>query len=240
MSDISLAASSNQFAKLIDHTNLKPFATSSDIKKLCEEAIKYGFGAVCVSSRWASFARAELAARNGSVVRVCSVVGFPHGDCHAEAKVIEAISATKDGAVEIDMVQAIGAIKERDKAYAFNDVRRVVDVAHTAGAIVKVILETAWLTDAEIKFSCDIAVEAGADFVKTSTGFAKAPVEGREVGATVDVVEMMSKIVAPEVGVKASAGIGDLATVRAMVAAGATRIGASNSVNILRELESHA
>jgi len=210
-------------AALIDHTLLKPEATSADIVKLCQEARRYGFASVCVNPYWTALAAQEL---KGSPVKVCTVAGFPLGANKTEIKRAEAASAIGDGAREIDMVMNVGALRSRDfKAVEF-DIRSVVDEAHAAGAIVKVILETALLDDEQKRAACRIAQSAGADFVKTSTGFGPG-------GANEGDVRLMRETVGPAMGVKAAGGIRTLEHLQRMVAAGANRIGASASVAIL-------
>jgi deoxyribose-phosphate aldolase len=211
-------------ASLIDHTLLKPEATASDIRKLCAEARQYEFASVCVNSYWVSFAAGEL---KGSAVKVCTVVGFPLGATTTAAKVAEAIEAIRCGAQEIDMVQNIGELRAGNLEAVEADIRSVVDVVHAAGAIVKVIIETALLTKEQKVAACAAAKVAGADFVKTSTGFSST-------GATAEDVALMRKTVGDEMGVKASGGIRTLEDFRKLVAAGASRIGASASVAIVQ------
>jgi deoxyribose-phosphate aldolase len=210
-------------AALIDHTMLKPEATRDDIVRICREARQYRFASVCVNPYWVPLVRAELA---GSAVKVCTVVGFPLGATSTEAKVAETAAAVRVGAAEIDMVINIGALRSGDRDAVRQDIRRVVETAHEAGAIVKVILETALLDDAQKAAACKLAQQAGADFVKTSTGFSTA-------GATAHDVALMRGVVGPGMGVKAAGGIRTLSDLRAMTAAGATRIGASSSVKIV-------
>ncbi len=205
----------------LDHTLLRPDATRAMLEAHCEEAVEHGFWSVCVASRHVTFAHRLLA---GSGVRVCSVVGFPHGDANAAAKAAEAARAVRDGADELDVVLAVGALKEGDHRAVLDDLRGVVDAA--AGRPVKVILETALLDEREKVIGCSLAKAAGAAFVKTSTGYAKG-------GATVEDIALMRSVVGPELGVKASGGIRDAATADAMIAAGATRLGASASVAIV-------
>jgi len=210
-------------AALIDHTILKPEATRDDVVKICREARQYGFASVCVNPYWVPLVHAELA---GSPVKVCTVVGFPLGATSTEAKVAETAAAVRVGAQEIDMVINIGALRSGDHDTVRQDIRRVVETAHEAGAIVKVILETALLDDAQKTVACRLAAQAGADFVKTSTGFSTA-------GATAHDVALMRGVVGPAMGVKAAGGIRTLADLRAMTEAGATRIGASASIKIV-------
>lgn len=212
-------------AKYIDHTLLKPEATPSDIERLCDEARAYGFAAVCVNPPYVKQCAQAL---KDSGVQVASVVGFPLGAHATETKVFESRQALGDGATEIDMVINIGWLKaKQDLAVGF-DIRSVVDVAHAAQAIVKVIIEAALLTDEEKVHACKLAVEAGADYCKTSTGFGPS-------GATVEDVGLMARAVGGKAGVKAAGGIRNYQQARAMIDAGATRIGASAGVKIVQE-----
>ena len=210
-------------AALIDHTILKPEATRADVIKVCREARQYNFASVCVNSYWVPLVRAELA---GSPVKVCTVVGFPLGAASTEAKAAEASTAVCAGAQEVDMVINVGALRSGDQDAVKADIEEVVRVSHRGGAIVKVILETALLDDNQKAVACMLAKEAGADFVKTSTGFGPS-------GATAHDIALMREVVGPRMGVKASGGIRTLQDVQAMTAAGATRIGASASVKIV-------
>lgn len=210
-------------AALIDHTLLKPEATGADIARLCQEARQYGFASVCVNPYWVALAAREL---EGSPVKVCTVAGFPLGANKAEIKRAEAAAAIRDGAREIDMVMNVGALRSRDFGAVELDIRSVAEEAHGAGVIVKVILETALLDDEQKRTACRIAQSAGADFVKTSTGFGPA-------GANEHDVRLMRETVGPVMGVKAAGGIRTLEDLKKMVAAGANRIGASASVAIL-------
>jgi deoxyribose-phosphate aldolase len=210
-------------ASLIDHTILKPDATRADVMKVCREARQYNFASVCVNPYWVPLVRAELA---GSPVKVCTVVGFPLGATSTEAKVAETAGALRAGAQEIDMVINVGALRSGEHEAVKIDIQEVVKVAHTAGAIVKVILETALLDDNQKAVACTLCKLAGADFVKTSTGFSSA-------GATAHDIALMREVVGPEMGVKASGGIRTLSDLKTMTAAGATRIGASASVKIV-------
>ena len=212
-------------AKLIDHTLLKAEATYADIDKLCEEAKKFGFASVCVNPLHVKRAADNL---RGAAPLVCTVIGFPLGATPREIKVLETRKALRDGAREIDMVIAIGALKSGDHAYVFDDIRAVAEAAHEGRAILKVIIETALLTDEEKVAACVLAKRARADFVKTSTGFAKG-------GATAHDVALMARAVEYKLGVKASGGVGSAADAQKMVAAGATRIGASVGVKIVQE-----
>ncbi|MBV9742827.1 MAG: deoxyribose-phosphate aldolase [Acidobacteriia bacterium] len=215
----------HNIAALIDHTLLKPEATRADIEKVCSEARQYGFASVCVNPFWVPAVEAEL---RGSPVKVCTVIGFPLGATSTEAKVAEAALALRAGAQELDMVINVGALRSGDEDLVKLDIRAVVEAAREAGAIVKVILETALLEDTRKVTACVLAKQAGAEFVKTSTGFGPG-------GAKVEDVALMRKAVGPQMGVKASGGIRTLADLEAMVAAGATRIGASASVKIMAE-----
>lgn len=213
---------SEDVAKMIDHTLLKPNATEDDIRKLCEEAKKYGFASVCVNPAYVALASKLL---RGTGVKVCTVVGFPLGATTTTTKVIETRDAIANGATEIDMVINVGALKSGNNALVKRDIEEVVEAAR-GRAIVKVILETSLLTDEEKVRACLLSKYAGAHFVKTATGFGPG-------GATVEDVALMRKTVGNEMGVKASGGIRDLKTARAMIDAGATRIGASASVAIV-------
>jgi len=215
-------------ASLIDHTLLRPEATRADILQLCREARDYNFASVCVNAYWVPLTVAELAA---SPVKVCTVVGFPLGATSTQAKVAETEAALAAGAEEIDMVQNIGALRGGDRDAVQHDIQAVVKTAHHRNAIVKVILETALLDDDQKTAACLLAKAAGADFVKTSTGFGPS-------GATVHDVELMRRAVGLTMGVKASGGIRTLEDFQKMVAAGATRIGASSSVKIVEAARS--
>jgi len=210
-------------AKFIDHTLLKPDATPDQIAQLCYEARTYGFASVCVNPTHVKLCSDLL---KGTDVKVCTVIGFPLGASAPDVKAFETETALRDGATEIDMVINIGALKGRDYTLAAGDIAGVVKLAHAAGALVKVIIETALLTDEEKVTACLLAKEAGADYVKTSTGFSGG-------GATVADVTLMRRVVGPEMGVKASGGVKDYADARSMVEAGATRIGASAGVKIV-------
>jgi deoxyribose-phosphate aldolase len=210
-------------ARLIDHTILKPEATRAEVKSVCAEALRYGFASVCVNAFWAPLVAAEL---KGSPVAVCTVAGFPLGATSTAAKVAETRTALADGAKEIDMVINVGALCGGESSVVESDIRAVVGPSHAEGAIVKVIIETALLTDPQKVLACQLAKAAGADFVKTSTGFSKS-------GATVEDVALMRRTVGSAMGVKASGGIRTLENLQAMVAAGATRIGASAGVRIV-------
>lgn len=220
-------ASARDWASLIDHTLLKPEATDEDIKRLCEEAARYHFASVCVNPTWVRAASCNL---RGSGVPVCTVIGFPLGATLSDVKAYEARRTIFDGAREVDMVINVGALKSGDDCLVEHDIRSVVEVAHEYDVTCKVIIETALLTDDEKVRACLAAKKAGADFVKTSTGFAKG-------GATVADIALMRRTVGPELGVKASGGVKGLADARKMVEAGATRIGASVGVKIAQEAD---
>jgi deoxyribose-phosphate aldolase len=216
----------DKVAKLIDHTLLKPEATAEDIEKLCAEAVQYGFYSVCVNAVWVPKVKALV---RGTPVKVCAVVGFPLGAQAPEIKLLETRRALREGAQEIDMVINIGALKGKDDRLVARDIRGVVEACDEARALSKVILETALLTDEEKVRGCQLSMKAGADYVKTSTGFSKG-------GATVEDIRLMARTVAPrKLGVKASGGVRTYADLLKMVEAGATRVGSSNSVNILQE-----
>jgi deoxyribose-phosphate aldolase len=211
-------------AKAIDHTLLKPDATQDQVAQLCFEARKYGFASVCVNPTWVGLCAKLL---EGSSVKVCSVIGFPLGATMPEVKAFETQDAIDHGASEIDMVINIGALKARDLDLVARDIRGVVTTAHARNALVKVIIEAVLLTDEETTIACLLAKDAGADFVKTSTGFASG-------GATVHDVELMRKAVGPDMGVKAAGGVRTFEDAEKMIKAGATRIGASAGVKILQ------
>lgn len=217
-----------QLARLIDHTLLRPEATREQIVTLCQEARTHHFASVCVNPAYVALA-AELLAGVEDVL-VCTVIGFPLGATLPAVKACEAEQVIALGAREVDMVQNVGALKSGDLALVRQDIAAVVEVAHGQGALCKVILETALLTDEEKIAACTIAKEAGADFVKTSTGFGPG-------GATAHDVTLMRKIVGPQMGVKASGGIRSYADALAMIQAGASRIGASAGVRILAEAQ---
>lgn len=214
-----------EVARHIDHTLLKPDATRDEILRICEEGVRYGFASVCINPIWV---REAACALRGSGVKVCTVIGFPLGANSPDTKAYEARRSIFDGASELDMVINVGALKSGDNDLVSRDIRGVVEVAHESGFICKVIIETALLTDDEKVSACLIAKEAGADFVKTSTGFAKG-------GATVADVALMRRVVGGQMGVKASGGVKDLKQAQEMIHAGATRIGASVGVKIIQE-----
>ena len=218
-------ATAHDWASLIDHTLLKPEASESDIKKLCSEAAEFGFASVCVNPGWVKRAAEFL---KGTGVPVCTVIGFPLGATLPDVKAYEARRSIFNGAREVDMVINIGALKSGDDCLVEDDIRAVVDAAHENHILCKVIIETALLTDDEKVRACLAAKNAGADFVKTSTGFAKG-------GATADDVSLMRRTVGSALGVKASGGVKGIDDARAMFEAGATRIGASVGVKIAQE-----
>jgi deoxyribose-phosphate aldolase len=210
-------------AAMIDHTILRADATESDVRNLCAEAAEYRFASVCVNSWWTAVAAAEL---KGTGVKVCTVAGFPLGMTPTKVKVEDAALAVREGAGEVDMVIAVGALKSGQRERVKADVAAVAAACHGGGAILKVIIEACLLTKEEKETACRLSVEAGADFVKTSTGFSK-------YGATVEDVDLMRRVVGPVVGVKAAGGIRTLEEFEAMVRAGASRVGASASVKIV-------
>jgi deoxyribose-phosphate aldolase len=222
---LGAAPADQKLAALIDHTLLKPEATPDQIAQLCFEARKFGFASVCINPTHVKLAAQLL---RGSPVKVCTVVGFPLGATPPEVKAYEAQKAMDDGATEVDMVINIGAVKARDYETAARDVRAVVRACRARDVLVKVIIEAALLSDEEKVAACLIAKAAGADFVKTSTGFGPG-------GATVADVALMRRVVGPDTGVKAAGGIRTLADAEQMAAAGATRIGASAGVKIVQE-----
>lgn len=211
-----------ELAKYIDHTYLKPDAQKKDIDKILKEAKQYHFASVCISPIWVAYAHKEL---EGSGVHVVTVIGFPEGATPTAVKVFETKQAIADGADEVDMVIPIGMLKDGQYDYVKEDIRLVVKAA--GGKMTKVIIETCLLTDDEKIKACEIAKAAGADFVKTSTGFSRG-------GATVEDVKLMRKAVGADMGVKASGGVANKAEAEAMIVAGATRIGTSHGVEIMQ------
>lgn len=209
-----------QLNKLIDHTNLKAEATSEDIKKLVDEAVEHEFFSVCVNSSFVKFIKDY-----NKDVKIATVVGFPLGAMATAAKAYETKCAIEDGASEIDMVIEVGRLKEKDYDYVLNDIKAVKEAC--GDNILKVIIETCLLTEEEIVKACEIAVEAGTDFVKTSTGFSTG-------GAKASDIALMRKTVGPDIGVKASGGIHTKEEALEMVEAGASRIGASQSIEICK------
>ncbi|KWW21688.1 MULTISPECIES: deoxyribose-phosphate aldolase [Bacillaceae] len=216
---------SQNVAGLIDHTLLKADATKEQIKVLCEEAREYKFASVCVNPTWVKYASELL---EGSEVKVCTVIGFPLGATTPETKAFETKDAISNGAHEVDMVINIGALKDKDDELVERDIRAVV-AASTGKALSKVIIETSLLTEEEKVRACELAVKAGTDYVKTSTGFSTG-------GATVEDIALMRKTVGPDIGVKASGGVRNTADAQNVIEAGATRIGASAGVSIVKGL----
>jgi len=217
------APAGSEIAGYIDHTLLKPDASRDDVLRIAAEAARYKFKSVCVNPLWVSTVAEAL---SGSGVLTCSVIGFPFGATTTASKAFEASGAIADGAAEIDMVIDIAAAKRGDRVALVGDIAGVAAAVHEGGAILKVIIETSLLDDDEKVLACEAAVEAGADFVKTSTGFAGG-------GATVQDVALMRRTVGPGIGVKASGGVRSLEDARAMIEAGATRLGASSGVAIV-------
>ena len=218
---------SERIAALIDHTILRADATRDDVHRVCAEARKYGFASVCVNGYWVPLVASEL---DGTSIKVCTVAGFPLGAMASEAKLAETETALRQGAHEVDMVMNIGALKGGDRDAVQCDISMLAAACHAGGAILKVILEMCLLTDDQKRIACELCKAAGADFVKTSTGFGAS-------GATESDVALMRKTVGSEMGVKASGGIRTLADLRKMVAAGASRVGASASVSIVQSVE---
>ena len=210
------------YAKMIDHTLLKTDAQKKDLDKLLLEAKKYNFMSVCVSPTWVKYAAEQLKDTN---VKVCTVIGFPQGATPTEVKVFETKNAIENGATEVDMVIPVGVLKDKDYIAVENDIRAVVEAAKSK-ALTKVIIETCLLTDEEKIMACKLSKSAGADFVKTSTGFSTA-------GATVKDIRLMRETVGEQMGVKASGGVRSREDADAMIKAGATRIGTSNGVKIV-------
>ena len=214
-------------AAWIDHTLLKPEASAAQVKTLCQEAVQHGFASVCINPAYVPLAYGLLAK---SAVQVCTVVGFPLGASLPTYKVFETLACINAGAAEIDMVINIGALKSQAYGLVLNDIQTVVQTAHNQGAIVKVIIEATLLTRWEKLVACLFSQAAGADFIKTSTGFGPG-------GATVEDVTLMRRVVGAQTGVKAAGGIRSLADARAMIRAGANRLGASAGVKIMQEAQ---
>lgn len=210
-------------AAYIDHTLLKPEASEAEILQLCKEAAEHHFKSVCVNPVWVKTAKKAL---QGTGVLTCTVIGFPLGSHNTDVKVFEARGATMDGADELDMVINIAAARALDRDALVSDISAVAEVVHAEDSLLKVIIETSLLSDAEKVLACEAAVEAGADFVKTSTGFNGG-------GATASDVALMRQTVGPDVGVKASGGVRSVEKAREMINAGATRIGTSSGVAIV-------
>jgi len=213
----------SKIAKMIDHTALKADTTKETVEKLCQEAIEFQFASVCVNPTWVETAAQLL---KDSEVKVCTVIGFPLGANTPETKGFETKDAILKGATEVDMVINIGALKDKNDELVQRDIEAVVEAAK-GKALTKVIIETSLLTEEEKVRACELAVKAGADFVKTSTGFSTG-------GATVEDIALMRKTVGPDIGVKASGGVRDTEGAEALIAAGATRIGASSGVAIVK------
>lgn len=220
-----MSLSKKELAKYIDHTILNPDAKDEDIIRICQEAKEFDVASVCVNSSMIPLAKREL---EGSDVNPISVVGFPFGAANTVGKVEETKQAIKDGAEEIDMVINVGALRDGKYDFVREDIKAVTDATHEAGKLIKVIIETAYLTDEEKIKACELSKEAGADFVKTSTGYAGG-------GATEEDVRLMRETVGEEVGVKASGGIHTFEETMGMIEAGASRIGMSRTVDVLSE-----
>jgi deoxyribose-phosphate aldolase len=228
MNHMPFPQTASDLAQMIDHTLLKPEATPEQIDRLCAEARQYGFASVCVNPVHVQRCAKAL---HGSAVKVCTVIGFPLGANTSEVKVFEAVKAIQDGAAELDMVINVGALKAGELAQVRQDIRLVVEAASASAALVKVIIEACLLTDEEKVTVCQLAKQAGADYVKTSTGFSTG-------GATLEDVTLMRRTVGPEMGVKAAGGVRTLADAQRMIEAGASRLGASAGVKIMSEMES--
>jgi deoxyribose-phosphate aldolase len=226
-STLGIAPTDKSLAHTIDHTLLKPDATQDQIAQLCFEARKYGFASVCVNSAHVKLCADLL---KGSGVPVCTTIGFPLGATPTDVKVFEAQRALRDGASELDMVINVGALKSRDYEVVRDDIAAVARACHAGNAILKVIIEATFLSDEEKVIACQLAKVASADFVKTSTGFGPS-------GATPEDVALMRRVVGPSMGVKAAGGIRTYADAQKMIAAGASRIGASASVKIIQGAE---
>jgi deoxyribose-phosphate aldolase len=224
-STLGVAPTDGQLSHMIDHTILKPEATQDQIAQLCFEARKYGFASVCVNPTNVKLCASLL---QGTDVDICTVVGFPLGATPTDVKVFETQQAIREGATEVDMVLNVGALKSRDYELVRQDIASIARACHAGNAILKVIIEAALLTDEEKVVACQLSKVAGADFVKTSTGFGPG-------GATVEDVSLMRKVVGPSIGVKAAGGIKTLEDAQRMIAAGASRLGASASVKIVQE-----
>ena len=224
-STLGIMPTDGSLAHMIDHTMLKPDATQDQIAQLCYEARKYNFASVCINPTNVKLC-AELL--QGSDVLVCTVIGFPLGATSTEAKVFETQQAIRDGATEVDMVINVGALKSRDYELVERDIASIARTCHAGNAILKVIIEAALLTDEEKVIACQLAKVAGADFVKTSTGFGPG-------GATAEDVALMRRVVGPAMGVKAAGGIRTFKDAQKMIAAGASRIGASASIKIVTQ-----
>jgi deoxyribose-phosphate aldolase len=215
-----------QFARMIDHTLLKNTAIRKDIELLCSEALEFGFASVCVHPFYVGMCSSIL---HKSSTKVCTVIGFPHGMHRTGVKIAETMQAIHDGAQEIDMVIQVGALIDGDKDIVWNDIRSVVDTAHQSGAVVKAIIETSVLNEEQKISACEIVSDAGADFIKTSTGFAGG-------GATIEDIRLLRSHVDPDIQVKASGGIRTFEQALAMIQAGATRIGTSSGVAMVSRI----
>lgn len=211
-----------EYNRLIDHTLLKPDATKEEIKKLCQEAAQYDFASVCVNPGWVSYCKEQL---KGTRVNVCTVIGFPLGATSIQAKVLETTAALLDGCDEFDMVINIGKLKDGEYEYVEDEIAKLKKVV--GNHVLKVIIETCLLSDEEKVKACQLAKKAGADFVKTSTGFSKG-------GATVHDVSLMRETVGPDMGVKASGGVKTKEELLDMVKAGANRIGTSHGIDLVK------
>lgn len=218
-----------QFARMIDHTLLKNTAIRKDIELLCSEALEHGFASVCVHPFYVGMCSSIL---HKSSIKVCTVIGFPHGMHRTGVKIAETRQAIHDGAQEIDMVIQVGALIDGDKDIVWNDIRSVVDTAHQSGAVVKAIIETSVLNEEQKISACEIISDAGADFIKTSTGFAGG-------GATIEDIRLLRTHVHSDIQVKASGGIRTFEQALAMIQAGATRIGTSSGVSMVSTLSHH-
>jgi len=223
-STLGVAPTDGQLSHMIDHTLLKPEATQDQIAQLCFEARKYGFASVCVNPTNVKLCASLL---QGTAVDICTVIGFPLGATPTDVKVFETQQAIREGATEVDMVLNVGALKSRDYELVRDDIAAVARACHAGNAILKVIIEAALLTDEEKVTACQLSKIAGADFVKTSTGFGPG-------GATVEDVALMRRVVGPSIGVKAAGGIKTFEDAQRMIAAGASRLGASASVKIVQ------
>jgi deoxyribose-phosphate aldolase len=223
---MALTPEQQRFAAYIDHTLLKPEATQNAVRIVCEEALRYTFASVCINPCYVEYAAEQL---KGSSVKVCTVIGFPLGANCTAIKVAETELAIRQGAKEVDMVLNVGALTGGNLKLVEHDIRAVIETAHQGGALAKVIIETALLTEAEKIAACEIVSEAEADFIKTSTGFASK-------GAVLEDIHLMKKHVAPDVEIKASGGIRDLVFAQQLIEAGATRLGASAGVAIIQAL----
>jgi deoxyribose-phosphate aldolase len=224
---VTVEATASEMASKIDHTLLKPQATEDQFRQLCAEARQFSFATVCVNPAWVPLCAQLL---RGSPVKVCTVIAFPLGATLPDVKAFETQRCIAWGAAEVDMVINIGALKSQQYEVVQDDIAAVVSAAHALGGKVKVIIETAYLTDEEKVKACELSKTAGSDFVKTSTGFGPS-------GATVEDVVLMRRVVGPEMGVKAAGGIKTAADAKAMIAAGATRIGTSAGVKIIAECQ---